>query len=138
MTMPDDVLAYNRDLIATFRADGGAAMGDRPLLLLTTRGRRSGEPRTSPMMYARDGERLFVVASNAGATEDPQWYRNLLADPAVTVELPGETLAARATPLSGEDYEQQWARITEQYAFFIEHQHRAGGRRIPIVELHRA
>ncbi|MGA5304528.1 nitroreductase/quinone reductase family protein [Nucisporomicrobium flavum] len=137
MTMPDDVLAYNRQLIATFRADAGASIGDRPLLLLTTRGRRSGEPRTSPIMYVRADGRLFVVASNAGAAEDPQWYRNLLADPAVTVELPGETFPARATPLSGEDYERQWDRITGQHAFFLEHQQRAGDRRIPIVELHR-
>ena len=137
MTMPDDLLAYNRRLIEDFRADGGASVGDRPLLLLTTRGRRSGEPRTSPVMYVRDGDRLMVIASNNGATEDPQWYRNLIAEPDVTVELPGETFPARAIPLSGEDYDRQWARICEQFPFFVEHQQRAGARRIPVVELTR-
>lgn len=135
MTVPHDVLAYNRELIEKFRADGGAAMGDRPLLLLTTRGRRSGRPRTSPMMYVPDDDRLLVIASNNGATADPQWYSNLLADPSVTVELRGRTFRARATPLTGEDYDRQWQRIKERHPFFAEHEQRAGGRRIPIVAL---
>ncbi|MFI7598926.1 nitroreductase/quinone reductase family protein [Actinoplanes sp. NPDC049681] len=135
MTMPEDLLAHNRQLIAQFRADGGASMQDRPLLLLTTRGRKSGEQRTSPMMYVDDDGRLLVIASNAGAADHPQWYRNLLADPAVTVELPGRTFQARATPLTGEEYEQAWARIARQYAFFTEHQKKAGARRIPVVAL---
>jgi deazaflavin-dependent oxidoreductase (nitroreductase family) len=136
MTMPDDVLAYNRKLIEEFRADGGASMGNRPLLLLTTVGRRSGQQRTSPMMYVRSGDRILVIASNNGATEDPQWYRNLLADPSVTVELPGERFTARAEPLSGEDYEREWAGIKQSFSFFAEHETRAG-RRIPVVALTR-
>jgi len=137
MTMPDDVLAYNRKLIEDFRADGGVSMGDRPLLLLTTVGRRSGQRRTSPMMYVRDHDRLLVVASNNGATSDPLWYRNLLANPAVTVELPGQTYPALAKPLEGEDYDRQWAAIQAKYPFFTEHQERAGNRHIPIVALTR-
>jgi deazaflavin-dependent oxidoreductase (nitroreductase family) len=136
MTMPDDVLAYNRKLIEEFRADGGASMGNRPLLLLTTVGRRSGQQRTSPMMYVRSGDRILVIASNNGAAEDPQWYRNLLADPSVTVELPGERFTARAEPLSGEDYEREWAGIKQSFSFFAEHETRAG-RRIPVVALTR-
>jgi deazaflavin-dependent oxidoreductase (nitroreductase family) len=134
MTMPEDQLAYNAELIEQFRADRGASMGDRPLLLLTTRGRRSGQPRTSPMMYVRDGDRYLVIASNAGAAADPQWYRNLLADDAVTVEVPGAEFPARATPLTGADYERQWARIKEQYPFFTDHEAKAN-RRIPVVAL---
>lgn len=135
MTMPDDLLAYNRTLIDTFRADGGASMGDRPLLLLTTTGRRSGERRTSPMMYVPDGARLLVIASNNGAAHDPQWYLNLVADPSVTVEVPGRTFRGRAVPLTGADHDEQWARIQEKHPFFAEHQQRAGERRIPIVAL---
>jgi hypothetical protein len=74
MTMPSDMLAHNRKLIDEFRADGGASMGDRPLLLLTTIGRRSGEHRTSPMMYVQDQDRLLVIASNNGARKAPEWY----------------------------------------------------------------
>ena len=138
MTMPDDQLAYNRKLIAEFRADQGKSMANRPLLLLTTLGRRSGTPRTSPMMYAESGDRLLVIASNAGAPTDPQWYRNLLATPTVTVELPGRTFEARATPLSGDEYTREWTAIKEKYPFFGEHEGKAGDRRIPVVALTKA
>jgi deazaflavin-dependent oxidoreductase (nitroreductase family) len=134
MTVPDDMLAHNRQLIEEFRADGGASMSNRPLLLLTTLGRRSGKRRTSPMMFVRDGVRLLVIASNAGATEDPQWYRNLLADPHVTVEVPGRQYHAYASPLTGDDYDRQWALIKEKYPFFAEHERKAG-RQIPVVGL---
>src|SRR4051794_15678834 len=134
MTMPSDMLAYNRTLIEQFRADGGASMGDRRLLLLTTTGRRTGRPRTSPMMYVPDGDRLLVIASNAGAPAHPWWFANLLAEPDVTVEVPGRTYAACATPLTGDDYDRQWARIKEQYPFFAEHEVKAG-RQIPVVAL---
>jgi F420H(2)-dependent quinone reductase len=134
VTLPADMLAYNRQLIEQFRADGGVSMGDRKLLLLTTVGRRTGEPRTSPMMYVPDGDRLLVIASNAGAPADPQWYRNLLVQPAVTVEVPGRRFAARARPLTGDDYDRTWASITARYPFFAEHRERAG-RRIPVVAL---
>ena len=134
MTIPDDMGAHNRQLIAQFRADGGASMGDRPLVLLTTVGRKTGTPRTTPMMFVRDDNRLFVIASNAGAPKDPQWYRNLIVDPSVTVELPGEEFKARATPLDGADYDRTWAMIKERFPFFAEHDQRAG-RRIPVVEL---
>jgi deazaflavin-dependent oxidoreductase (nitroreductase family) len=132
------LLEYNRKLIEEFRADGGKSMGNRPLLLLTTVGRRTGKPRTSPMMYVEEEDRLLVIASNAGATEDPLWYRNLLTDPYVTVEVPGHRYRARATPLSGDDYEREWAAITAKFPFFAEHQEKAGGRRIPVVALTKA
>jgi F420H(2)-dependent quinone reductase len=134
MTMPEDMREHNRQLIEQFRADGGVAMGNRPLVLLTTVGRRTGMPRTTPMMYVRDGDRIFVIASNAGAPADPQWYRNLVVNPSVTVELPGEEFKARATPLDGADYDRTWAMIKERYPFFADHDQRAG-RRIPVVEL---
>ena len=133
--MPEDMRAHNRQLIEQFRADHGASMRGRPLLLLTTTGRKTGMPRTTPMMYVRDGDQLLVIASNAGATADPQWYRNLVEDPAVTVELPGEEeFRARAVPLRGADYDRQWSLIKEKYPFFAEHEQQAG-RRIPVVAL---
>ena len=137
MTMPDDQRGYNRKLIDEFRADGGKSMGDRPLLQLTTTGRRSGKPHTSPMMFVPDGDRYLVIASNNGATTDPDWYRNLLADPSVTVEVPGNEFRATATPLEGDDYDRAWAGIREKYPFFAEHQQRAH-RTIPVVALVRA
>lgn len=135
MTMPPDLLAHNKQLILQFRADGGASMGSRPLLLLTTLGRRSGQKRTSPMMYVRSGERVLVIASNNGAPADPLWYRNLIADPRVTVELPGQEFTATAEPLTGADYDREWAQIKEKFPFFADHELRSGGRRIPVVAL---
>jgi F420H(2)-dependent quinone reductase len=138
MTIPEDMRAHNRQLIEQFRADGGASMQGRALVLLTTTGRKTGMARTTPMMYVRDGDRLLVIASNAGAIADPQWYRNLLVDPAVTVELPGEEeFKARAVPLEGADYDRQWSMIKEKYPFFAEHEQRAG-RRIPVVAITKA
>jgi deazaflavin-dependent oxidoreductase (nitroreductase family) len=137
MTMPDDILAHNRQLIEQFRADGGVSMGNRPLLLLTTHGRRTGEPRTSPMMYVRDGDRLLVIASNNGATHDPAWLLNLIADPKVTVEVPGETYTATAVVPHGEERDRLFAGIVKEYPFFAEHQQRAGDRTIRVVVLER-
>jgi deazaflavin-dependent oxidoreductase (nitroreductase family) len=134
MTLPDDQRSYNRKLIDEFRADGGKSIGDRPLLLLTTTGRRTGKPHTSPMMFVPDEDRYLVIASNNGATADPDWYRNLLADPSVTVEMPGGEFRATATPLEGDDYDRSWAGIREKYPFFAEHQGRAH-RTIPVVAL---
>jgi len=135
MTMPEDILAYNRQLIDQFRSDGGASMGDRALLLLTTLGRRSGKKRTSPMMYVREQDRLLVIASNNGATADPAWYHNLIDDPHVTVEVPGQRFSATAQPLTGDEYDREWAQIKEKYPFFAEHEKRSGDRRIPVVVL---
>jgi deazaflavin-dependent oxidoreductase (nitroreductase family) len=130
--LPEDMAAHNRELIATFRAEGGA--GDRPLLLLTTTGRRSGQPRTTPLMYVPDGQRLLVIAANAGAAADPDWYRNLVADPHVRVEVGPQEHAATAAPLEGDERDGAFARICARYPFFVEHQARVE-RIIPVVAL---
>jgi deazaflavin-dependent oxidoreductase (nitroreductase family) len=135
VNMPADVGAYNRELIAEFRANG-RQLGDRQLLLLTTVGARSGQPRTSPMMYVPDGDRLLVIASNMGAEKHPAWYHNLVANPRVTVEVTGEEYAADAAALRGEEYDRIWARITADYPFFADHQAKTE-RVIPVVALTR-
>jgi deazaflavin-dependent oxidoreductase (nitroreductase family) len=144
MAMPADIKAHIRQLIAEFRAAGGQ-LPDRPLLLLTTTGARSGRPHTAPMMYVAegadgadgaDGDRLLVIASNAGAPAHPDWYHNLVANPAVTVEVAGETYDATATPLVGDERDRVFARIAEDFPFFKDHQ--AGvSRTIPVVALER-
>ena len=85
----NEMIEFNRMLIAEFREKHGELSGrfeNAPILLLTTIGRRSGEVRTAPLMYVRDGDRLIVFASNAGAVRPPFWYENLLVDSNVTVE----------------------------------------------------
>ena len=104
-----DIRETNRRVVDQFRA-GGPIEGmqrDR-LVLLTTTGRRSGEPRTTPMMFHRDGDRVLVIASNVGAAAHPDWYLNLVADPHVTVEIGDETYPALATPTEGADRERVW------------------------------
>jgi len=135
MNLPQDMLAHNRKVIADFRANGGVEPG-RNLLLLTTTGARTGEERTSPMMFVPDGDRILVIASNAGAVRHPNWYHNLVAHPDVTVEVTGDTYRARAHPLEGEERERKWASITGQFAFFLDHQANIE-RTIPIVALER-
>jgi deazaflavin-dependent oxidoreductase (nitroreductase family) len=104
------------------------------LLLLTTTGRRSGQRRTTPMMYHRDGDRLLVIASNIGAPHHPDWYLNLVADPQVTVEVGSETYDAVATPLSGAERTRVWSLLKQTYPFFAEHE-AATAREIPVVAL---
>jgi deazaflavin-dependent oxidoreductase (nitroreductase family) len=131
--IPADIHAYNTKLIQEFRAGGGPPAG-RPLLLLTTTGARTGQARTTPMMFIADGERLLVIASNSGAPSHPDWYRNLLAHPEVTVESGAETYPATAIPLQGEERDRRFARIVEDFPFFADHQAKIT-RTIPVVAL---
>src|SRR5687768_6916664 len=127
-----DMNEINRNTIAEFRANGRVLPG-RALLLLTTTGARTGQRRTTPMMYVRLDGRLLVIASNAGAPKHPDWYHNLVADPAVVVEADGAEYAATARPLDA-DRDEVFARIVAQYPFFAEHQ-QGIDRMIPVVEL---
>ncbi len=135
-----DQKAYNRQLIEEFRSNRNKAGGPfegRPLLLLTTTGARSGERRTTPMMYIRDGGQLLVIASNAGAPKHPDWYHNLVAHPQVTVEVGTETFDATARVTQGEERQRLWNRIVELHPFFAEHQAKVT-RQIPVIVLSRS
>ena len=134
-----DIREINRRVVDQFRA-GGPVEGmqrDR-LVLLTTTGRRSGEPRTTPMMFHRDGDRVLVIASNVGAAAHPDWYRNLAADPHVTVEIGNESYPALAVATEGADRERVWAELKDLYPFFADHEEKAAPRTIPVVALTRA
>ncbi|MET9002645.1 nitroreductase/quinone reductase family protein [Amycolatopsis sp. Hca4] len=133
-----DVQETNRRVIEQFRAGGEVdGMHRDRLVLLTTTGRTSGEPRTVPMMVHRDGSRWLVVASNIGAPQHPDWYLNLTADPRVHVEADGREFDAEALPLLGADYVRTWTELEEEYPFLADHQAKArqAKRVIPIVEL---
>jgi deazaflavin-dependent oxidoreductase (nitroreductase family) len=137
MSLPEDMGAHNAQVIEQFRANGGRSPTGGPMLLLTTTGARTGRVRTTPMMYIRDGDRLMVIASNAGAPKNPDWYHNLLADPAVTVEIDGETYPAKAVVPRGAERDELFAGVVERYPFFADHQAKAG-RTIPVVVLVRS
>ena len=132
---PEELKAFNRQLIADFRAHDPKLKGRR-ILLLTTTGARRGQPHTTPMTYVIDGDRVLVIASNAGAVRHPDWYVNLVANPAVTVELPDETFQTRAVVAEGEEYDRLWAHIVAQMPFFTDHQAQIS-RKIPVVILER-
>ena len=134
--MPD-MNDWNRQTIEAFRANKGQVGGmweGRPLLLLTTTGAKSGQRRTSPVMYLREGERLFIFASKGGAPTHPDWYHNLLAHPDVTVEVGDQTHQAIAKPVTGAEHDQIYARWAERYPQFREYQERTS-RIIPVIEL---
>jgi deazaflavin-dependent oxidoreductase (nitroreductase family) len=132
-----DIQETNRRVIGQFRA-GGEIEGmhrDR-LVLLTTVGARTRRPHTTPMMFHRDADRILVIAANAGAPRDPDWYRNLLREPVVTVEVGDETYQAVASVLTGADRERQWAMLKSAYPFLADYEVQAG-RTIPVVALTR-
>jgi deazaflavin-dependent oxidoreductase (nitroreductase family) len=131
---------YNDGIIKEFRANGGAVGGSwegRNLLLLTTTGRKSGRPHTTPMVYTPDGDRLLVYASKAGAPKHPDWFLNLDADPRVVVEVGQERYEAVATPLEGEERDREFAAQVERAPTFGEYQEKTS-RVIPVVALRRA
>ncbi|WNM35907.1 nitroreductase family deazaflavin-dependent oxidoreductase [Streptomyces sp. Li-HN-5-11] len=132
-------LQRNQLVIDEFRSAGGVVGGDFagvPLLLLTTTGARSGEPRTMPMTYLRDGTRLVVFGANGGRPKHPGWYHNLLADPAALVEVGTEAYRVTATVTEGAERERLWAQQLLHTPYFEGFQEQAG-RRIPVVALTR-
>lgn len=133
-----DIRETNRRVVAQFREGGPIdGMQRERLVLLTTTGRHSGEPRTTPLMFHRDGDRVLVIASNIGAPTHPDWYLNLVAQPQVTVEIGDESYPAIATPTEGADRERVWTMLKQTYPFFADHE-QATERAIPVVALTRA
>jgi deazaflavin-dependent oxidoreductase (nitroreductase family) len=127
---------YNHQLIEEFRANRSKfeGPGSRPLLLLTTTGAKSGQRHTTPMMYIPNGNRLIVIASNIGAPKHPDWYHNIVAHPAVTVEVGTKTYDTTAIVTQGAERQQLWTWIVEQYPFFADHQAKTT-RQIPVIAL---
>ena len=124
----------NDAVIAEFRAHGGRVPSRRwPVLLLTTTGARSGQPHTTPLNYSVDGDRLVVIASKGGSPSHPDWYRNLVAHPEVTIELGGETFRARATTAEEPERTRLFDQQAAQLPFFDEYRQRVEAREIPVV-----
>ncbi len=131
---------YNTQIIEEFRANAGRLSGHwdgRDLLLLTTTGRKSGKAHTTPMVFVREGDRLFVFASKAGAPNHPDWYLNLVANPHVGVEVGAEQYDAVATTLEREERDRVFAEQAARVPAFQEYQDKTE-RVIPVVALTRA
>ena len=107
------------------------------VLLLTTKGRKTGEKRTVPLIYVKDGDRYVIVASKGGAPEHPGWYKNLAKEPQVELQVKGEVFPARARTASGEERERLWKLAALQWPDYDAYQKRTE-REIPVVVLERA
>jgi deazaflavin-dependent oxidoreductase (nitroreductase family) len=107
--------------VPLYRATGGRLMGKvgrAPVLLLTTTGRRSGEPRTAPVVYLADGDNVALINTNAGNAKLPAWSLNLMANPKAEVELGRKRQPVRARIAEGEERADLWRKHIEQYAGF--------------------
>ena len=134
-----DTNDFNQAIIDEFRANEGRVGGmfeGAPLLLLTSTGARSGERRTTPVVYLPDGERMVIVASKGGAPENPAWYHNLRANPAATVEVGNEKLDVNAVVTEGEERDRLFDHHAETYPQFADYAQKTS-RRIPVVALER-
>jgi deazaflavin-dependent oxidoreductase (nitroreductase family) len=130
---------FNASVIEEFRANEGRVSGrfeGAPLLLLTSTGAKSGEPRTTPVVYLPDGERLVIFASKAGAPTHPAWYLNLVANPMATVEVGSETLEVTASVATGEERERLYGQQEAVMPQFVEYAQKTT-REIPVVVLER-
>ncbi|MBA2595213.1 MAG: nitroreductase family deazaflavin-dependent oxidoreductase [Chloroflexota bacterium] len=132
--------AFNTQLIEEFRANGGKVGGmfaGAPLLLLTTTGAKSGQPRTAPLVYTIDDGKWVIIASKGGAPTHPDWFHNLRAHPDVTIEVGTDTFSVRASIPEGDERQRLYDQMAAQMPNFAEYQ-RNTTRQIPIVLLERA
>ncbi|MEU7105728.1 nitroreductase/quinone reductase family protein [Streptomyces stramineus] len=139
---PNNSNPFNVRVIEEFRANAGVVGGQfagTRLLLLTTRGARTGLLRTTPLVHLPHGGRPVVFASNGGAPTAPGWFHNLLADPEATVEVGRERYPVRALLLEPAEHDAVWARQIAVDPAFAEFRERAlrAGRAIPLVALER-
>ena len=130
------LIERNQRVIEEFRANGGNVQGWAPLILLTTRGAKSGLTRIYPLMAVPYGDDYVAVASKGGAPENPQWYYNLLAHPDITVEVGTEKFAATARQLTGDERSRVFAKAIEVFPNYAEYQKKTA-REIPVFLLER-
>lgn len=134
-----DMNNWNQKVIAEFRENGGKVGGPfegAPMVLVTSTGARSGQPRTNPLMYLPNGDDVVIFASKGGAPTNPDWYHNLVANPDATIEVGTETIPVRARVADGAERDELWSRQKSAYPQFAEYE-RNTSRAIPVVVLER-
>ncbi len=131
---------FNKNLIKDLRANGGKATSGpfkgRDVLILTTKGARSGEDRETPLVYSWEKGHRVIVASKGGAPTHPSWYHNLKNHPIVTVEAAGEEFKARARVVEGDDYERLYKQHADLNPGFWDYRAKTT-RKIPVIILER-
>jgi deazaflavin-dependent oxidoreductase (nitroreductase family) len=122
-----------------YRVSGGRftySLLGRGMLLLTTKGRRTGRPYTTPLQYFKDEGDIVIVGSNAGSDRHTDWWLNLLANPEAEVRVKRNTSRVRAEEVLGEERDRLWPRLVDWYPSYGKYQERTS-RRVPVVKLHR-
>jgi deazaflavin-dependent oxidoreductase (nitroreductase family) len=136
-------MSWNENIIEEFRNNEGRVGGyfeGATVLLLHTTGRRTGREHVTPVVYLPDDDRWVVVGSKGGAPSDPDWVRNLEADPDVTIEVGTETVPGRVTKVlrGGEEWEALYSRQVERRPGFAEYLDKTEGiRTIPVIVIER-
>jgi proline iminopeptidase len=132
---------FGDEHVRRYRETGGEVGHDwregSTILLLTTTGRKTGEPRTTPLIYAQDGDRYVVVASKGGAPEHPGWYRNLAKHPRVELQVRDDVFPAKAHTAEGEERERLWRKANDVWPHYDEYATKTE-REIPVVVLERS
>jgi deazaflavin-dependent oxidoreductase (nitroreductase family) len=139
--MSEGATLFGEEHVRRYRETGGEVghtwKNNSKILLLTTKGRKTGEPRTAPLIYENDGDRYVIVASKGGAPQHPGWYRNLAKDPEVEVQVKDDVFPARAQTAEGDERERLWRLAAQQWPDYDAYQQRTD-REIPVVVLERA
>jgi deazaflavin-dependent oxidoreductase (nitroreductase family) len=138
MTADEDL--FGQEHVQVYRETGGER-GYRwrkgtEILLLTTKGRSTGEERTTPLIHRVDGDRWVVVASKGGAREHPGWFKNLQAEPDAAIEVKSDRIPVRASVAEGHDRDRLWAEMAEVWPDYDAYQQKTD-RQIPVVVLSR-
>src|SRR3954449_12619262 len=138
-TRTDDRPLFGDQHVERYRATGGEEGHDwrgTQTLLLTTKGRRSGQPRELPLIYGRNGDDYLIVASKGGADEPPAWFLNLEADPDVEVQVGADRFPATARTATADEKPEMWRTMVAEWPAYDEYQTKTD-REIPIVVLER-
>jgi len=120
--------------VSLYRLTGGKVGGGAHLLILTTKGRKSGVERDTPLFFFRDGANFIIIASAGGAAKHPTWWLNLQSNPAAKIQAGASVISVTASEAVGEERQRLWAIIAENYKQFVGYQKRTT-REIPVVVL---
>ena len=130
---------FNTQVIEKFRANAGRVAGPfegAAMVLLTTTGAKSGQPRTTPLVYLPHGDQVIIFASKAGAPTNPDWYHNLIAHPTVNIEVGTDTYEATAVEVTGEERNRLFAAMVAVMPGFKGYEE-STTRIIPVIDLQR-
>jgi deazaflavin-dependent oxidoreductase (nitroreductase family) len=140
--VPKIIRAMSKLHVAVYRSTGGL-LGSKwrmgaafprgvPVLLLTTVGRKSGEPRTTPLLFIEDGDDIVIVASKGGLPKDPLWYKNLQANPNVEIQINGRRMKMKARTANPSERTRLWPKLVAHYPDFASYETWTD-REIPVV-----